>query len=127
MMVLSVSLASIGLWLPDMQLPNNKEDQSLYLKSAFGILKSEGVNLYTSIEELKDDNNKKHNVMSEMLKGEKSREAYSFMKRFLEEEDPYMQYTGLVKCTSKSGKTAWVKDEEAVKISYQEMDGDKLP
>ena len=129
MMMLCISLASIGIpvGLSDIQLTNDKEEQSLYLESAFDILKSEGENLHKSIDELKDDKNKKHNVLSEMLKGEKSREAYSFMKRFLEEEDPYMQYTGLVKCTSKSGKTAWVKDEEAVKISYQEMDGDKLP
>mmetsp|Transcript_10270 Transcript_10270/g.15425 ORF Transcript_10270/g.15425 Transcript_10270/m.15425 type:complete len:91 (+) Transcript_10270:1866-2138(+) len=62
------------------------------------------------------------------LNDSNTRSAYESIKSFLEQSDPTLQYLGLEKQVSKSGKVAWIKknDPEILK-QFMDSDGANMP
>jgi len=143
---LGLSVASVPI--PVAGLANdaiNQATKNQFLKCAIGFLNQQGTILKVSADALSNTMSRaKDFIESEVdskvsvgqevvlrnlhLNDSNTRSAYESIKSFLEQSDPTLQYLGLEKQVSKSGKVAWIKknDPEILK-QFMDSDGANMP
>jgi len=123
LVLLQLGLLTSGVPIPVVGLGKNaavdNANKNQFLTCAAGILGQQGTVLESA------DDNMKSNLTRAAVRNlhSNTRSAYEAISSFLREADPNLQYVGLDKHVSKSGKVAWLKRNDA-SVLKQFMDGE---
>ncbi len=119
---IAVSVYGIPIPLPDMATLT-KADATIMLNS---MMKSLDVHdMDTKIQAIAKSKNPLDVINQATITTEQQREAYESLVQFLDKPEYKPHKFGLVKVTSKSGITKWIKDDPAVIASFHECDGQR--
>ena len=126
LILLQLGLLASGVPIPVAGLANSAIDQATkkqYLSFAANMLQQQGTVLDVAMDEMHAKTVAGEAVRDLQQNDSDTRSAYEAISLFLKEVDPTLQYLGLTKQTSRSGKVAWIK-QNAPEVLKQFMDTD---
>jgi hypothetical protein len=123
MLKLAVTMYGIPIPLPDMA-SMTKADSTKMLNS---MMKSLDVtDMDSKIQAIASSANPLDVINQANITTNQQREAYTALLQFLDKPEYKPHKFGVVKVTSKSGITKWIKDDPAVITSFHECDGQRI-
>ena len=122
MLKIAVSVYGIPIPLPDMA-SLTKADATTMLNSMMKNLDVYDTN--TKIQAIAKSKNPLDVINQATLTTEQQREAYESLIQFLDKPEYKPHKFGVVKVTSRSGITKWIKDDPTVIASFHECDGQR--
>ena len=120
MLKIAVTLYGIPLPIPDLS-SLSKGDITSMLNDTMLQLDVSGAD--KSIKAIASSENPIDVIHQAMVTTEQQREAYESLLQFLNKAEYMPHKFGLVKETTKSGITKWIKDDQAVIKSFHDHDG----
>ena len=118
-----------GIPLPLPGIVNfSKEDSIAYLSDTLNTVSPEYMLIKDIEESIQGGLANNDDITSKMgLTRQTQREAYDALLVFLAKPEYVPNKLGLVKCTSPSGITQWIKDDDKVIESFYNNDGKRKP
>ena len=120
MLKIAVTLYGIPIPLPDLSSLSNGDIKSMLNDTMLQLDVNEAD---ASIKAIASSENPLDVINQAMVTTEQQREAYQFLLQFLNKNEYMPHKFGLVKETTKSGITKWIKNDQAVIKSFHDHDG----